>query len=130
MVPKEASLVINVPNGVTVPSASSFSNVCTVGCGAAGTFTWNSGSRELTISNAFTNFVAAPGTITLSVTGFTNPTDTIAKAFKISTFYTTFGIETFSGMSITASEGACYVQYANVTDGDTRIYAQPSSYTF
>ena len=134
MVPKEASLIINVPNGVTVPSAGSMSNACTVGCGAAGTFTWNSGTRELTLSSAFTNFVAgtndSPGTITFTVTGFTNPTDTNAYAFTISTYYSTFGIETFSGMSITATEGACYVQYANVTDGDTRIYAQPSSYTF
>ena len=130
MVPKEASLIINVPSGVTVSSAGAFSNACTVGCGAAGTFTWNSGSRELTLAGAFTNFVAAPGTITLTVTGFTNPGDSNAYPFTISTFYSTFGIETFSGMSITASEGACYVQYANVTDGDTRIYAQPASYTF
>ena len=45
MVPKEASLIINVPNGVTVPSAGSMSNACTAGCSAAGTHAWNSGTR-------------------------------------------------------------------------------------
>ena len=36
---------------------------------------------------------------------------------------TNISIEKISGMSITATEGACQVQEVFVTDGDVRIYA-------
>ena len=41
-----------------------------------------------------------------------------------------YGIESFTGMDLGAADGACYVQYANTTDGDTRIYGEPYGYSF
>ena len=73
--------------------------------------------------------------MTFTVEGWTNPSDAKAYEFQILTNFInsagqSYGIEIFSGFEIRASEGLCFIQSIFVTDGDTRIYGEPSSYTF
>ena len=78
--------------------------------------------------------MAAGTTIKFTITGWTNPSDSNAAAFTVESKarlnLVNYGIETFSGMSITAQAGICTIQDIYVTDGDKRIYAQVVSYTF
>ena len=79
-------------------------------------------------------YVSRSTGIDFSIEGFTNPNDSKIHEFTITTKYLDgsdlYDIENFSGMDITAAEGICTVMSVYVTDGDTRIYAEPSSYTF
>lgn len=50
-IPTEGVMVLTVPSGVTVPSdsVSDFSMSCSAGCTTAGTLSYDSSTRELTI---------------------------------------------------------------------------------
>ena len=132
----EGVIVLTVPSGVTVPSnsVSSFSMTCDAGCNTAGNLSYSSSDSELTIENAFTSYLDGGSKLTFSLTGWTNPSDTATYEFSLATFFNDGsnlkGIENFTGLELGAADGACYVQYANVTDGDTRIYATPYGYSF
>ena len=132
-IPREGVLVLTVPTGVTVPSddVSTFSMICSAGCSTgSGMLSYDSSTRELTIESAFTSFMQASNTLTFSITGWTNPSDTSTYEFALETYFkpstTLYGIETFSGLEITAESSACYVLTANITLGDNRIYAEPT----
>ena len=88
----------------------------------------------VTATGAFTSYVAAGTTIKFTIKGWTNPSDSNAAAFTVTSKAklnnVLYGIEIFSGMSITAQAGICTIQKIYVTDGDTRIYAQVTSYSF
>ena len=87
----------------------------------------------MTATGAFTSYVAAGTTIKFTIKGWTNPSDSNAAAFTVTSKAklnnVLYGIEIFSGMSITAQAGICTIQSVYVTDGDKRIYAQVVSYT-
>lgn len=146
MVPEEGALVITVPTAVTVTNnASDFVMTCTVGCNTSAntaSLSWNASKRELTITNIFANNNAVPASdndsdgMFFSIKGWTNPIDSSTHDFYIKSYYidpddnSEYDIEYFSGLQITAKEGLCQIQSGYVTDSDTRIYAQPASYTF
>ena len=128
-----------MPAGVVVPNndASSFSLTCASGCtnAAAAAFSYSSSTRLLSITEAFAAYTPAGTTIKISITGWTNPIDAESYSFSIATFAyidnVMYGLENFTGnMSIKANAGLCSVLDIFVTDDDTRIYAQPKSYTF
>jgi len=136
-IPVEGIMVLTVPSGVTVVDndVSDYTVTCSSGCtnAASASISYSAAYRQVTISDAFSSYTASSTTVTISVTGWTNPDDSESYDFTIDTFAyisdTKYGIETFTDMSIAASEGICYVQDIYVTDGDTRVYASPESYT-
>ena len=142
MVPTEGVIIITVPLASMVPSISDFSMTCSSGCDSSSpTLTWSSGTKQLTVTGAFGTAVKSTpdggSKIIFNISGWTNPPDSTTYDFTASTTFVDSStcssgcaIEDFSGMSITAAEGVCYVQTGYVTDADTRIYAQVTSYTF
>ena len=142
MIPEEGVIIITVPSAVTVLSnASGFSITCALGCNTSNspTFTWDSSGRTLTILNLFVGGAVTASSSTdqgvfFTITGWQNPNDSSTHDFYVETSFldsaTYRSIEYFSGLQITAKQGLCQVQSASITDGDTRIYAQASSYTF
>ena len=88
----------------------------------------------VTVTGAFTKYVAASTGIKFTIKGWTNPSDSNPAVFTVTSKaklnLVLYGIEIFSGMSITAQAGICTIQNIYVTDGDTRIYSQVVSYTF
>ena len=108
---------------------------CEEGCTTGGSLSYDSSTRELTIENSFGSYlVGGSSDLVFDITGWTNPSDTSTQDFSLATYFdngsTLYGIENFTGLELGAADGACYVQYANVTDADTRIYAQPYGYSF
>ena len=77
-VPADGVMILTVPDGVTVPSnsVSDFVMVCTSGCDTAGTLSYDSGDRQITIEDSFGSYVDAGSSISFSLFGWTNPTDT------------------------------------------------------
>ena len=143
MIPEEGALVITVPSAVTVTnSAADFVMTCTLGCNTSANtadISWNNSLRELTIKDVFANSNAVEANsdgVLFSIEGWTNPDDSNTHDFEILSLYidpddsSEYDIELFTGLQITAKQGLCQVQSVYVTDGDTRIYAQPASYTF
>ena len=86
---------------------------CDSGCNTAGTLSYSSSNRELTIENSFTSYLASDSTITFTLTGWTNPTSTSTMEFTLATFFDDgsdlYGIENFTGLELGAADGACYV---------------------
>jgi hypothetical protein len=110
-------MILTVPSGVTVVSndVSGYTLVCSSGCdnAAGASFSYDSVNRLVTISNAFSSYTAAGTTVTIEVTGWTNPSDAntydFSIAVKATISSTNYAIETFTDMSITAAEGLCYI---------------------
>ena len=114
-------MVLTVPAGVIVPgdSVSKFTLVCDSGCtnDSGAVFSWSKTLRELTITKAFDNYLPGGTKVDISITGWTNPSDTLSYAFSIATFAQIgigsagkYGIEKFTGnMSIKAISGVCNV---------------------
>ena len=137
MVPTEGVIIINVPLTSMVPDYSIMTMTCSSGCDTAGTITWDSSSLELTITGAFGSVAAKSARLVFNIAGWTNPPDSSTVTFSVETQFVDSSdcssgcaIESFNSLELTASEGLCYVQNAYVTDLDTRIYAQVTSYTF
>lgn len=135
----ETVMLIEVPNGIEIEDddVSSFSMSCSSGCdnGSGATLSWD-GSSLLTVEDAFSSYVdgRSTETVTFEITGWTNPVDADDYEFTIYTNFVessvSYGVETITGFTISASEGICYVQQIYVTDSDTRIYGEPASYSF
>ena len=107
-IPQEGVIIIVVPTGVTIPS-NDFSDlimVCTSGCNTAGTLSYNSGSRDLTIENSFTSYLDSASTISFTLTGWMNPTSTATLSFTVATYFKNpndsvlYGIELFTGLDL------------------------------
>lgn len=73
-------------------------------------------------------------TLNVVIKGWTNPIVTTNFAFTAVTKYSDGGtqheIDSISGFEISSVQGECTVSKVNVTDGDTRIWAEPKNYTF
>lgn len=135
-IPAEGVMTITIPTGISAPSANNLSVKCNNGCRSNGSLTYSFGSGELTLKNMFAGgYNVARTAVKFTITGFKNAPDTAPRTFSLMIGYdgggiTPINIEKIDKMSISATEGLCQVQEVFVTDGDTRIYAQPANYTF
>ena len=89
---------------------------------------------NLFVGGAVTASSSTDQGVFFTITGWQNPNDSTTHDFYVETSFldsaTYRSIEYFSGLQITAKQGLCQIQSASITDSDTRIYAQASSYTF
>lgn len=135
-VPKGAFIEIVVSPLVTVPTnyATNFKATCTKGCTSSGaTFVWTQATNRMRVSNIFPSYLTTGTAVEITITGWTNPETSTVAIFSLETMFNDGTadrqIDRFTGMSLSSILGLCQVRNIYVTDGDTRLYANPKNYT-
>ena len=135
-IPAGAFIEIVVSPLVSVPTnyLTNFKAVCTKGCTSTGvSFNWTQATNRMRVSNIFPSYLAVGTQVEITITGWTNPDSSTIAIFELETMFNDgtadFKIDKFTGMSLSSVLGLCQVRNIYVTDGDTRLYANPKNYT-
>ena len=90
-IPMDGFFTLKIPTTVGVPSSiSSMTLECTQSCEARDiTLTWNAGTRTITFSGVVpeeSRYIMAPGPLSFSLTGFTNPSTADVATFVFTSY--------------------------------------------
>ena len=137
-IPKGGYFTLTVPASVSVPgnSVAGFTIACSLGCTSTNAvITWDSVGRLMKFDGLFplNSGLGPNATLNFTVKGWTNPTNFTPALFTFTSYAVissvSYAIDNLTPLSITASLGVCTITSAVPSDGNSSIYATPTSYS-